>query len=102
MGLAVETPLGGYYRSGSWVPLSCSLTNQGPPADVKVVAQIQEYGPNPLTQTYEVSASLPSPANRRYFLYVRPPSFTGNRPLQVQLVQDRRILAKQEPSLTAP
>jgi hypothetical protein len=101
VGLAVETPLGGYYRSGSWAPLSCTLTNQGPPADVKVVAQIQEYGPNPLTQTFEVSASLPSPANRRYSLYVRPPGFSGNRPLQVQLIQDRRIIAKQEPSLSA-
>ena len=84
VGLAVEMPLGGYYRSGSWVPVSCTLTNQGPPADVKLIGQIQEFGPNPMTRTYELSASLPSPANRRYFLYVRPPGMYGTRPMEVQ------------------
>lgn len=101
VGLAVEMPLGSYYRNGTWVPVSCTLTNQGPPADVKLIGQIQEIGPNPLTRSYELSASLPSPANRRYFLYVRPPGFYGTRPLEVQLLQDRRVIAKQEPTLSA-
>ena len=47
IGMAVELPLGGTDRAGSWIPLSCALTNQGPSAEVTLEAQVQETGPNP-------------------------------------------------------
>src|SRR5207253_2795153 len=68
--------------------------------EVQINAQIQEYGPNPAVRTYELSASLPSPAYRRYSLYVKPPGFYGTRPFEVQLLQEGRVIAKQEPPLT--
>jgi hypothetical protein len=101
VGMAVELPLGGYYRAGSWVPINCALTNQGTAADVAINAQVHEYGPNPVVHPYELSVSLPSPAYRRYFLYLMPPGFMGTRPIEVQLLQDRRVLARQELSLNA-
>jgi hypothetical protein len=99
VGMAVETPLGGYFRAGRWIPLNCALTNQGPPTDVRVKAQMRDYGPNSVQRTYELNVSLPAPANRRYSLYVLPPGAFASRPLEVELLQDRRVVGKQEQSL---
>ena len=101
VGLAVETPLGGYYRGGRWVPINCALTNQGPPADVRITARMHDYGQFPLLHSYEINATLPSPANRRYTLYVMPPGAFAARPLEVELIQDRRVIARQETALRA-
>jgi hypothetical protein len=101
VGLAVQPSLGGYYRGGRWVPVNCALTNQGPPADVRISAQIRDYGQNYLLHTYEISTALPSPANRRYTLYVMPAGAFTALPLKVELIQDRRVVAQQEQVLRA-
>src|SRR2546425_13211209 len=59
---------------------------------------MQEYGPNPTLRTYELSVSLPSPAYRRYSLYLKPAGFYGTRPLEIQLLQDRRVIARPGPT----
>jgi hypothetical protein len=99
VGMAVEAPLGGYFRAGKWIPLSCTLTNQGPPADVQVKAQMRDFGQNPVQRSYELSVSLPSPANRRYSMYVMPPGPYAVRPLEIQLLHARRVIGKQEQAL---
>lgn len=99
VGMAVEAPLGGYFRAGKWIPLSCTLTNQGPPADVQVTAQMRDYGQKSVQRTYELSVSLPSPANRRYSMYVMPPGAYAVRPLEVQLLHARRVIGRQEQAL---
>jgi hypothetical protein len=96
VGLAAELPLGGYCRAGDWVPVGCTLTNQGPPVDVQIRSQVRDYGPNPSQRVYELNVALPSPANRRYWFYVMPLGPYVNTQFELQLLQGRQVIGKQQ------
>lgn len=97
-GLALTAQAGfdAYYKEGQWLPLRVSLTNSGPELNGYVRVSTLRASGSRLDYTYPIA--LASGARKELTLYVNVEGF-ANR-LQVEYVQDEKVLATQSPRLS--
>jgi hypothetical protein len=97
--LSAEPTLGSYFKPNHWLPITIGLDNQGQTADVEVSAEVKQLRGGPGPEFRLIIDQLPAPARRRYTLYVLPEASYSSQPLEVQLIQGRRVVAQQKVDL---
>jgi hypothetical protein len=93
--LSAEPALGSYFKPNHWVPITIWLDNQGQTADVEISAELKEIRGGPGPEFRLKVEQLPAPSRRRYTLYVLPGASYSSQPLEVQLIQGRRVVGQQ-------
>jgi hypothetical protein len=89
--LNADAGLEGYYKPRRWLPVQLTLTNQGAPARVYVRTRIAHGMEG--DQEYRLPERvLPSNANERHTLYLKPPQTYTSQPLVLELFRDGRPL----------